>query len=257
MTICASRTLLQARARLSFCFALAVLAVLPGCDTDGGGGATPMSQTFRYDFEEGLQEWEAFFAVFPVGGEEAFELESDHRDLPEPLDATKETFYIAGFNHSDALKMLLKRRVQGLKPGATYQVRFEIALATRAPTGCTGAGGSPGEGVIVAGLASTTEPVARVANDGYYRIDEEIISKAGHTLARAKIGNVANDLGCREAQQREFPYRMKQVESGAQSWNVEADSEGQVWLVVGTRSGFVSKTSLYYDRIEVILRPAE
>jgi hypothetical protein len=255
MTVHSLPALLQARLLASATFALAVLLACAGCDSEG---ATPEPQTFRYDFEEGPQSWETIFSAYPAGREDFYELESGHRRLPAPLDTTAKALYLSGDNHSDALKMLLKREVEGLQPGATYEVSFEISLATNAPSGCVGAGGAPGEGVIVAALASRFEPVTALNEFGDREINEDLLRRAGSTLNQAKIGDVANGLKCTEALRQGLPYRMKQVEcKGAEEhWTMIADEEGRAWLLVGTRSGFESITSLYYDEIVAVFEPA-
>ena len=66
---------------------------------------------YDFDFNEGPQDWEAGFANYPAGQEAFFELASDWRQLPDPLEGMG--MYITGHNHSTDLFMFLKRQITG------------------------------------------------------------------------------------------------------------------------------------------------
>ena len=65
------------------------------------------------------------------------------------------------------------------------------------------------------------------------------------------LGHVAHpDVHNRE-------YRLKTLDNANRPLNVATDSEGRLWLIVGTDSGFEGLTRLYYARISYTLTPAE
>lgn len=223
--------------------------LLTGCSTSGP--ETDPGVVFHFDFGEGRQGWESLFSNYDVGREEGLELEAGHRTLPEPLDTMKKALYISGENHSDDLNMFFKRRVSGLEPNTTYSVAFEVEIATNAPSGCVGVGGAPGESVTMHAAASASEPERVVDEDPspYYRLNL-VVDYGRHNWYRdTEIGDIANSLRCEEAHRLGSPYRRKRIESDPGHWQVQTDAEGSAWLLVGTRSGFESTTSLYYTEI--------
>ena len=159
--------------------------------------------------------------------------------------------YVQGHNRSDDLFMFLKRRVEGLRPGAEYRVHASVDLATNVPAGSVGIGGSPGESVFVKAGASTVEPVTAVDDNQYLRmnIDKGNQSRGGEAMV--VIGNVAHpDVVDRE-------YRIKTLDNANMPLTVNADEEGRVWLIVGTDSGFEGLSAFYYSRISYQLSIVE
>ena len=65
------------------------------------------------------------------------------------------------------------------------------------------------------------------------------------------LGNVAN----REVESDE--YRIKTLDNAGLPLVVVTDSEGGVWLIVGTDSGFEGLSGLYYARISYTLGVVE
>ena len=61
------------------------------------------------------------------------------------------------------------------------------------------------------------------------------------------LGNVANQ----EVMNRE--YRVKTLDNMDLPLAVSADSEGRVWLIVGTDSGFEGLSAFYYTRVSYTL----
>ena len=59
------------------------------------------------------------------------------------------------------------------------------------------------------------------------------------------IGDFSNDTD-------KNVYALKTVTNGT-PFQAKANENGELWLVVGTDSGFEGKTTIYYNRIEVIL----
>lgn len=75
--------------------------------------------------------------------------------------------------------------------------------------------------------------------------------------AAAIAGDVANGIPCEDALSGDRPpYAMVQ-RSGTVPEPVSAGDDGTLWLFVGTDSGFEGHTSIYYDRIDVTLTPAD
>jgi sugar lactone lactonase YvrE len=213
------------------------------------------SVTLHYDFAVGAQNWSPLFTNYPVGSEVFYELESGLRPLPAELGVSGNGYMLSGNNHSDDLVMALKRSIgpaDGLEPGRTYWLDFTIEFASDAQTGCFGAGGAPGEGVVLRVGATNVEPMAVADASNYYLSNPDFLGRSGATSATTVIGNVANGVPCGSE-----PRTYKRLIN--QHWHdypVTAGSDGRLWLVVLTRSGFEATTRLYYLKISVTLTPA-
>ena len=206
--------------------------------------------TIRVDFRQSPQDWMAGFADYPVGQDDFYELVSDYRTLEAPLSTDENALYISGNNHSDDLWMYYKGRVAGLDANRRYSVRFEVEIATRVPNGCFGVGGAPGEGVTVKAGASDVEPESVVeGSDWRMNVDKGNQTNGGENALA--IGDVANSIPCGETPQ----WELKQLSSEMESISVTTDGSGNVWLFVGTDSGFEATTSVYHTWIIATFEP--
>ena len=164
------------------------------------------------------------------------------------LDVTELTFgfesgqqgWVTGFAD---LFMFFKRQVDGLRPDTAYAVTVSLDLATNVPEGLVGIGGSPGESVYVKAGASAVEPLAEEDASGSLRMNIDKGNQATEGESAINLGNVAHPNVTGDE------YRMKTLDSEARSFEVVSDSEGRIWLIVGTDSGFESLSAFYYARI--------
>jgi hypothetical protein len=219
-----------------------------GCANGDGAGESESS----FDFEDGDQGWVAGFADLPADTDPAFyELESSWEPLPSTLDG--HGMYIQGHNHSDDLFMFFKKQVEGLEPDTVYQAVFSIDLATNVPEGLMGIGGSPGESVYVKAGATTVEPEVVEDSQGVLRmnIDKGQQSNGGEDMI--VLGNIAYTP---ESADDAGEWHIKPLDSEGQTFSVTSDSDGAVWFIVGTDSGFEGLTALYYDTVTVNLEQA-
>ena len=205
---------------------------------------------FSFDFGSDAEGWTVEFADLPVDYDQSiFELDSGHRPLPDGLEGSG--IYVQGHNRSDDLFMFLKRRVGGLRPNAAYTVSVSVNLATNVPAGSFGIGGSPGESVYVKAGASTVEPVAVEGDNRHLRMNIDKGNQANGGEAAVVLGDVAHpDVLSSE-------YRIKTLDNVELPLMVNTDSEGRVWLIVGTDSGFEGLTRLFYASISYTLSIVE
>ena len=126
-----------------------------------------------------------------------------------------------------------------------------IDIATNVPAGLVGIGGSPGESVFVKAGASTVEPIAEEGDNQHLRMNIDKGNQARGGESMVVLGNVAHP----EVQGRE--YRIKTLDNSDMPLMVDTDSEGRVWLIVGTDSGFEGLSALYYSRIDYLLSTTE
>ncbi len=167
--------------------------------------------------------------------------------LPAPLDTTKKAIRVQSHNRSDDMFMFLKRKITGLDPNKTYQVTFEIDLASNYPVNSIGIGGSPGGSVYLKAGASAKEP-AKVAKDGFYEFSLDKGNQAEGGKDLILIGNASNGTNDSTG------YKIVKHNTAAKPLSVKPNEKGELWVCVGTDSGFEGLTVLYYDRIKAIIR---
>lgn len=200
-----------------------------------------------YDFADSDHGWKGDFSDYPVGDSVAYGLSFRHDLLPANL-GDRKALMVSGTNYSDDLFMFIKKRVTGLMPSREYQVGFQLKFASNAPTGEVGIGGSPGESVYLKAGASTLEPV-KVAKSGYYQMNIDKGNQLSGGQNMVLVGNIASQSSSND-------YSLVERNNGA-SFIATSDANGDLWLIVGTDSGFEGTTTLYYTAISVLFTLAE
>ena len=212
------------------------------------------SVRLEFDFRQGAQGWEGGFAEYSPQMEDMM-LEAGIRALPSELGINGTGYYLQGMNHSDDLFMFLKRRLgtdDGVVPGQEYRVVFTIVFVSNAPSGAVGIGGSPGESVYLKAGGSTVEPEVYVDSDtGYYVMNvDKGQGNNGSGTAASVVGNIANGLSVEED-----PRYISLERQHEHEYTVNASPDGELWLLVGTDSGFGGLTAIYYQSISATLIP--
>src|SRR5512136_2571190 len=214
--------------------------------------AVSSSVHLDFDFRDGAQGWEAGFAEYSPEME-GMMLEAGIRPLPSELGINGTGYYLQGVNHSDDLFMFLKRRLgpdDGVVPGQEYRIMFTIVFASNAPSGAVGIGGSPGESVYLQAGASPVEPEAGIDSDtGYYVMNvDKGPGNSGDGTSASVVGDIANGLS-----DEENPRYVSLTRQHEHEYTVTASPDGELWLLVGTDSGFEGLTGIYYQSIVVTL----
>ena len=223
---------------------------------------TAISSSVRLEsnFCDGAQGWEADFAEYAPEMEDMM-LEAGLRPLPSEVKIEGTGYYLQGMNHSDDLFMFLKRRLgtdDGVVPGQEYRIKFTIVFASNAPSGAVGIGGSPGESVFLKAGASMVEPEVYLDSDtGYYLMNVDKGAGNGDSGEAASVtGDIANGLSADEIDMGNPPY-VSLKRQGEHEYTISASPDGELWLLVGTDSGFEGLTGIYYQNIAVTLSPVK
>ena len=224
-----------------------VAAMLGGCS--GNPTAPTDGLTFTFDFSRGPQGFVAGFADYPPGDADIYELTSDHRPLPPPL-ASDSALFISGVNRSDDLFMFFKGPVDGLLPGARYDVTVGVEIATDVPAGCLGVGGAPGESVWVKAGATAVAPLA-IRDGSYLRMNVDVGNQSAGGSQGVVLGDVANSRRCEQPRQ----WERKSFEGRLIPASIEIPSSGRAWLFFGVDSGFEARTAIYFLRADAAFRP--
>jgi hypothetical protein len=206
--------------------------------------------TASFDFSKSQDGWVGDFSDLPPGLDDSlfYELKFAYTELPENL-GKKKAIMMSGNNHSDDLFMFMKKKIAGLIPNTNYTLVFEVELASNAPKGSVGAGGSPGESVFLKAGASKIEPIKVVQQDRYtLNIDKGNQSSSG--LNAVTLGDIATPPTASDytlITRSSSPYS-----SSTPVFVVQSNNEGEIWLLIGTDSGFEGTTTVYYTRVNVI-----
>jgi hypothetical protein len=202
----------------------------------------------RFEFCRDSGGWASGFADLPVGelNGSLFDLEFRRERVPSRGERVV-GLKLAGSNRSDDLFMFLKRQITGLRPNGRYRIELSFTLFTNAGRGCVGIGGAPGESVFVKAGASTVEPRA-VARDGALVMNIDKGNQGAPGTNAIVVGDLAS--GAANCEGTVFAAKRFRAELGARS----ADEDGNIWLLLGTDSGYEGRTDIYVTRIEAELK---
>ena len=203
---------------------------------------------FSYDFAVSDHGWDGDFADYPEGDSVYYELKFKYDTLPR-TNGNRKALMSSGKNHSDDLFMFIRKKLTGLKSNTEYSVLFNVRISSNAPTGSAGVGGAPGESVFVKAGAVVAKP-EKVLVEGFYRMNADIGSQSQAGADVLVIGNIG--VAPTTTQFTEI-FRNN---SSANPFRVTTNSQGEVWILVGTDSGFEGKTTVYYTAIDILFNQA-
>lgn len=172
------------------------------------------------------------------------EFEFDRHRLPDPLNTTRQSLVLTSMNRSDDAFMYVTRKLSGLSPNTNYSLVFAIELASRYPGNSIGIGGSPGSSVYLKAGAVPFEP-KKVLKNGFYElenVDKGNQAEGGANLAL--LGDVGTDNDTDD-------YQLITRTNADAPITARTNANGELWLIVGTDSGFEGLTTLYYSEINV------
>jgi hypothetical protein len=222
--------------------------MLSACKKSSNNSPSTGNQ-YEYNFSAGAEGWIGDFADYPnePSVEQFYQLEFSHTGLPAPLNTTDGALRLSGINKSDDLFMFIKKKITGLEAGKKYTVNLTIDFATDVANNMVGIGGSPGESVFVKAGAVALEPKKMInTSENWFRmnIDKNNQSNSGNDMK--VIGNFANGTNVNT-------YTIKQL-STITPITVQANPQGEIWLVVGTDSGFEGRTTIYYNSVKATIK---
>jgi hypothetical protein len=203
-----------------------------------------------YDFNSSIQGWKGDFTDYAVAQDSAlFEFKLAQAKLPAPLDTTKKGFRVESHNRSDDLFMFLKTKLANLQPNTRYDLIYSVDLASMYGDSLAGIGGSPAQSVFLKAGATGTEPVKVKQGDQYTlsadKGNQSTGGKDAVLLGNVSIGNTG-----------QMKYKSINHTNAAQPLTAKTNDKGELWLFVGTDSGFEGFTTLYYQRVRVQLVPS-
>jgi len=206
------------------------------------------SEYIFFDIDTAEHGWTVGFADYNSETISTDLLSHGFGQLPAPLD-DKYGLRVSGDNHSSDLFMFITRRFSGFEPNTRYELQMDIFFATAVPAGCVGAGGPPGEAVYVKAGATTFEPAAIDNGSGYFYMNLDKGNQAASGSDAITIGDIANSKACEDDN---YSYEMKGLGNQEDSFFVETDASGDLWLLFGTDSGFSGPSTVYFVSGQVV-----
>lgn len=88
----------------------------------------------------------------------------------------------------------------GIEPNRNYRAHLHVQLASNAPTGCAGVGGSPGEGVTLKGGITGREPVV-TQTGSFVGLNLDKGNQATDEQELHLMGDIANGRPCKSARE--------------------------------------------------------
>ncbi|NDI34065.1 DUF3221 domain-containing protein [Chengkuizengella sediminis] len=208
-------------------------------------------------FDMDHRGWTGDFADYPVDYDESqYQLEYARESVPSEIEPESNALFLSGVNRSDDLFMFIKKKVDmsyGLKPNTNYLVNFEFEIASNAPAGAFGVGGAPGESVYVKAGATTEEP-SLIIQDGYYRMNIDKGNQSTSGKDAIVLGNLAKVSGTFD-----FSYELINFNNlnFKDAFIAKTDENGELWLLIGTDSGFEGITSIYIPKVKATFTEAQ
>jgi hypothetical protein len=208
----------------------------------------------NFTFSQGSAGWNGGFSDYPVGEEEFYELAWGWESLPQSTISSEgvlldKGLFLSGNNHSDDLFMFVKKKVTGLNPSASYTLDFQVLIESNVPSHCIGIGGAPGESVFFKAGASAIEPKKTVIQSYYVlNVDKGNQSLEGEN-ARV-IGTLANP-----AVDPQNPSYQPMFLYSSNSLIVQSSAQGELWIFLGTDSGFEGITKYFIAEVNLTIRP--
>ncbi len=205
--------------------------------------------TLTWSFVSSAQGWTGGISDYTRGMEPNIGFQSGFSYLPAPL--TGSGFKLSGNNASDDLWMFasraLTRASHGIQPNALYDVTMTAWIASNAPSGCLGTGGAPGESVWIKGNVVATQPRALTSGeDVLFNIAKGNQAEIGPQAL--SFGDLANGDSCDDPPRYKILTRTR-----ARATPVRATSAGNLWIYLGSDSGFESRSTYYLDQVRVTL----
>jgi hypothetical protein len=223
---------MKAMCRLLFA---GIFILLMSCDQDEGKpGIDIFSETF--DFNEDQHGFEGGFSDYPAGPDDSVVFELQYAYTVEPEGGEK-AIMLSGNNRSDDLFMFLKKKLTGLQSNTDYTITFDVEV---------GSAGAPGETVFLKVGATDIEPKS-VIDKGNFVMNIDKGNQAEDGIDMVTIGDVA-------APSSGVYVKINRTNASTdRPLEVTSNNKGELWLIVGTDSGFKGTTTLYYTTISVVL----
>ena len=230
--------------RILICVTVLTAFIASSCQNESDNTPVPATGVLLNDsFATSTNGWEGGYTDYETPQDSLIKFKFEHTGLPKPLDTAQKALRVYGENRSDDLFMYMSRKLTNLVPNKEYSLLFEVELVSLYPANGFGAGGGPASSVMLKAGASSVKP-EKVKDGNYYKfnLDKGNQLEGGKDLVA--IGDLANGKDVEE-------YALIQRSNAGTPFKVKTNDQGEVWLIIGTDSGFEGNQSIYYNRVKV------
>jgi hypothetical protein len=220
---------------------LVVLMSLSACNSEERNNVDPV-RTMISEFEKGSEGWLGDYALYNLADTTKIAFLMERDSLPAVIDSTRWSLRMEGNNVGDSIFLFLKKKIGGLNPDRTYNVSFDIDVATNYPDQPNGSGKT----IKLKAGASAKEPV-KVISDKFYNnvsIKKGLWDRDGAEMSI--LGDFANTSA-------RAVYELVRRTSDDKNITVKPAPDGTIWICVGEDTRYKGKTVFYYDKIKVTL----
>lgn len=206
--------------------------------------------SLHYTFEQGDEGWKGDFADLPVVYDaDIYRLLFARELLPTAGNTTNYGLKFESMNRSDDLFMFATKRIEGLTPNTTYKASLSFILYTDQAGGMMGVGGAPGEAVSIKAGFVNKEPGKVESNDSgdpYYRMNVDKGNQKTEGEDMKIVGSMVQPDDSLEGFQ---PVAM------SCETTLKSNAQGELYVIIGSDSGYEGLTTFYLDEIKVNLAP--
>lgn len=211
----------------------------------------PSALEFKYTFAQTAEGWTAGFADLPADYKSMdFQLQNGPKSLPESGATSGGSFMLSGMNRSDDLFMYLSRRLDksgGLKANTVYQVKLAFDLTVKSAGDSVGIGGSPLSSVYVKAGVLNQEPKAietqENGGEGFLRMNVDKGNQSVDGKDMPLLGNLEPDPADTPESDGYFAKHFERT------FTATSGPNGEIYVIIGTDSGYEGLTTLYYSNI--------
>lgn len=222
---------------------LPLFIIFFGCGFEESSDPELLLLTKDFDFNQGMHDWTAGFADYPAdsGESSAFELQHSYSEAPGSL-LSKRSLMLSGKNINRDLFMYLKKKIDGLQPNKDYTITFNVELASDLNAAIPSAGGA----LYLKAGASNLEPKS-VIDAGHYVMN---IDKGNQVVAGEHMISLGDIFAASNGTAYSLITRNNTMSNSR--YVTRTNSNGELWLIIGTDASLEGTIKLYYTRVNVV-----
>jgi hypothetical protein len=204
---------------------------------------------YEYSFDNDNGGWEGGFADLPIDYNPAiYDLQYIRELLPITPNTNNYGMKLNSINRSDDLFMFMTKKIEDLKPNTEYNASLLLKMYTNQSGGMMGVGGAPGESVsIKVGILGKQPKI--VEGNGSSESNYLMNIDKGNQSTEGKDAKIVGNIVKPDSEQDGF-----QPVSFNFNNKVTTNGNGELYVIIGSDSGYEGLTTLYFDDVKLTLK---